>query len=213
MLREAENAAAAAAKGKSYSLCDLALLRLVLDGARDDVIATEHLRAAVAAVPYFRDFVRREAAWLLLASNAASAALMDAKESPEDGEFACSVCSRSLANVVLIEKTAKDARYYCGDCVPNKRWRGLVPLLHHRRAGAATGCTTLKTVRWRRQKRFDFEGRDRLALLDSGVFLSILIDTTNTKRHFIVCIDHTLKTSPNLLCLRCVFVATTIPAL
>ncbi len=115
MLRECEDAAAARA-GKSYSLCELALLRLVLDGpqvVRDgDAIAAEHLRASPV---YFGDFIARQAKWLSVASNAENAQVMGDGMSPETVEFACCVCFRSLANVVLIGTGDKQ---YCGDCAP-----------------------------------------------------------------------------------------------
>ena len=89
----------------------------------------EHLRAAIL---YFHNFVAREAAWLGRASNAVSAI-------PADGECVCSVCLRSLGNVVLIRKAVKGA-HYCGNCTPSQALCGLVPLLQRWRAGAAIGC-------------------------------------------------------------------------
>ncbi len=68
--------------------------------ARDgDAIAVEHLRAAPV---FFRDFVRRQAAWRSVASNASSAQVMGDELCLATGEFACCTCSRSLANVVLL---------------------------------------------------------------------------------------------------------------
>lgn len=95
----------------AYSLCELALLRLVCDGpflARDgDEIAAQHL---LAAKPFFRDFVECQSEWL--------ARFPQAREFDDDinadvVEWACSVCHRSLATVVLLAEGV----CFCGDCV------------------------------------------------------------------------------------------------
>lgn len=81
--------------------------------ARDgDAIAAEHLRAAPV---FFRDFIERQAKWLSVAANAATAHVMDADMGPANGEFACCTCGRSLANVVLMDAGEKQ---YCGNCAP-----------------------------------------------------------------------------------------------
>lgn len=103
----------------------------------------EHLRAAIL---YFRNFVAREAAWLGRASNAASA-------SPADGEFACSVCLRSLANVVLIQKAVKGA-HYCGNCAPppSVAWPGSAFAALASWSSDWLLCKLTFVYRWRRQR-------------------------------------------------------------
>ena len=113
-----ERDAAARKKPTSYTLCELALLRLVCDGASlarsGDSVAAEHLRAAK---PFFRDFVDRQMRWASRGVREPSVpATMEEVEAATYEEFVCSVCFQSLANIVL---TAPDGLRYCGDCAPN----------------------------------------------------------------------------------------------
>jgi hypothetical protein len=100
----------------AYSLCELALLRLVCDGpflARDgDQIAAQHL---LAAKPFFRDFVECQTQWL---DRFPQAREFDNEVDADVSEWACSVCHRSLANAVLRAIDATNSSVcYCGNCV------------------------------------------------------------------------------------------------
>jgi hypothetical protein len=103
----------------AYSLRELALLRLVCDGpflvAGGDQIAAQHL---LAAKPFFQDFVKCQEGWL---DRFPQAQELDDDVDADVKEWACCVCRRSLANVVLcfVSKGVVSDECYCGDCVVN----------------------------------------------------------------------------------------------
>ena len=105
----------AAPTGSSYTLCELALLRLVCDGpTMEDAVAKEHLKAAKI---FFTDFVAQQEQLLARAANTGEIETM-AEDVSRHQEWACSKCSRSLANVVLVG--LDDEKPYCGQCCPDE---------------------------------------------------------------------------------------------